>query len=657
MKKAPSIKILVGYHKPAVLLKDDILTPIHLGRALATEASKDGAMSQKDYQWMLDNMIGDDTGDNISKENRKYCELTALYWAWKNYDKLGNPDYIGFIHYRRHLAFKPLENIENGVCTKEKCDESYFENIGLNNSLIKETVKNYDIIHAQKINHIKNVKEQFDELTFPPYCLNKEVFSKTLLNICKLYPEMKEAVDSYLQSKEHFWYNCFIMKKEIFFEYMSFVCNIIFTTAKNTDLNRETINGQRVFAYILERLTGIFISSQLKKNKKVAYLPLVYIENTNLPSQVMPFFNKNNIPIIVSADNNYAPYLDVFLKSLLVNAAKEYNYDIIVLDGGICEKNKKLIKRLEENNVKIRFVEMAAYIRDIENIFTIHHHFSIATYYRFFIPEIMKNYKKVLYLDCDMIVLQDIAKLFNVSLDKKAVGAVRDVEMIRAAAMDGFYQSNWCSYVIDILKLDNVEDYFQAGVLLLDIEQLIKLHFTRLCLDFLKEIKTPIYVDQCILNHVLKKRVKYLDFSWNVEWHIPQFINPQEQLPAEIFLKYKHSLECPGILHYCGEIKPWRSPEKYQAHYFWHYARMTPFYEEILFKNQNCQSCNTNNAIKAIDLTIVRETANYLKNKIRYWRYRLLSKITFGKKRRKYKQKRKELKARLKQVRAFLKGK
>lgn len=103
MKKTPSIKILVGYHKPAVLLKDDILTPIHLGRALATEASKDGAMSQRDYQWMLDNMIGDDTGDNISKENRKYCELTALYWAWKNYDKLGNPDYIGFMHYRRHF--------------------------------------------------------------------------------------------------------------------------------------------------------------------------------------------------------------------------------------------------------------------------------------------------------------------------------------------------------------------------------------------------------------------------------------------------------------------------------------------------------------------------------------------------------------------------
>ena len=98
-----NVKILVGYHKPAYLLKTDVLVPIHLGRALATDASKDGKMSQEDYQWMLDNMIGDDTGDNISHLNREFCELTAIYWAWKNYDKLGNPDYIGFMHYRRHF--------------------------------------------------------------------------------------------------------------------------------------------------------------------------------------------------------------------------------------------------------------------------------------------------------------------------------------------------------------------------------------------------------------------------------------------------------------------------------------------------------------------------------------------------------------------------
>ncbi|EHU8946558.1 DUF4422 domain-containing protein, partial [Campylobacter coli] len=103
--KTPKVKILVGYHKPAVLLKDDILTPIHLGRALATQASKDGEMSKEDFEWMCENMIGDDTGDNISHLNRYFCELTGIYWAWKNYDKLGNPDYIGFMHYRRIFDF------------------------------------------------------------------------------------------------------------------------------------------------------------------------------------------------------------------------------------------------------------------------------------------------------------------------------------------------------------------------------------------------------------------------------------------------------------------------------------------------------------------------------------------------------------------------
>ena len=82
-KNLTTVKILISYHKPAVLLKDEVLTPIHVGRALATESSKDGSMSEEDYKWMLDNMIGDDTGDNISHLNRTLNKLTSMYWAWK----------------------------------------------------------------------------------------------------------------------------------------------------------------------------------------------------------------------------------------------------------------------------------------------------------------------------------------------------------------------------------------------------------------------------------------------------------------------------------------------------------------------------------------------------------------------------------------------
>lgn len=74
------IKILVAYHKKTTLFKNDIFIPIHLGRTLKEKETKDGSMNnEEDYKWMLENMIGDDTGDNISDKNREYCELTGIY--------------------------------------------------------------------------------------------------------------------------------------------------------------------------------------------------------------------------------------------------------------------------------------------------------------------------------------------------------------------------------------------------------------------------------------------------------------------------------------------------------------------------------------------------------------------------------------------------
>ena len=85
------VRIYLSYHKDSERLKTDILTPIHVGRAIASEEARS----------RLSDIIGDDTGDNISIKNASYCELTAQYWAWKN----TKSDYVGFFHYRRHLIF------------------------------------------------------------------------------------------------------------------------------------------------------------------------------------------------------------------------------------------------------------------------------------------------------------------------------------------------------------------------------------------------------------------------------------------------------------------------------------------------------------------------------------------------------------------------
>lgn len=243
-KNLPTVKILISYHKPAVLLKDEVLTPIHVGRALATESSKDGSMSEEDYKWMLENMIGDDTGDNISHLNRTLNELTSMYWAWKNYDKLGNPGYIGFMHYRRHLIVnKMLMYRANATINYDYIDNSYKNNYLINQSNIKSILNNYDIIMSENITHTKNVYEQFKDLIYIPYTLNPNIFYKTIDYIKYKYIDYDKALQKYLNSKEHYWYNCFIVKKDIFFEYCNFLFDILFNILKNIDLSKETVNG------------------------------------------------------------------------------------------------------------------------------------------------------------------------------------------------------------------------------------------------------------------------------------------------------------------------------------------------------------------------------------------------------------------------------
>ena len=154
-----SVKILVTYKNKHKVLKSDIITPIQTGRAIADE--------------IFEEMIGDDTGDNISKDNPKYNELSAQYWAWKNYDKLGNPDYIGFMHYRRHFLFnnekvRPLERWlpNSSWYLFESVDNEYKEY--LNDEDIKNTVKGYDCIIPHIYDYTnyfhKNLVEDFQNL-------------------------------------------------------------------------------------------------------------------------------------------------------------------------------------------------------------------------------------------------------------------------------------------------------------------------------------------------------------------------------------------------------------------------------------------------------------------------------------------------------------
>lgn len=211
--KQPRIKILVACHKADPNIRqDDIYMPIQVGKALHPEL---------DLGFQCDN-----TGDNISEKNGSYCELTALYWAWKN---LKDVDYIGLCHYRRYFKLDIVE------------------------ANIEKLLNKYDVIILKKRGLPYSVETELALLTsYEDYY----IFLDTLF---KLYPEMKKAACKYFTATNK-WSNCnmLITTKAIFDEYCEFLFPLLMETESRLKINGYT-RLRRVIGYLSEPLLGFWL--------------------------------------------------------------------------------------------------------------------------------------------------------------------------------------------------------------------------------------------------------------------------------------------------------------------------------------------------------------------------------------------------------------
>ena len=267
------------------------------------------------------------------------------------------------------------------------------------------------------------------------------------------------------------------------------------------------------------------------------------------------------IPIFFSTDDNYIPYLDVAVSSLIANASKEFNYRIIILNTGLNESNIDKIKQNEREKFKIDFVDISADVEKIKSKLKNVYHFSIVTYYRLFIASLFPQYGKVIYLDCDLVVLGDISELYHTELGDNILGAcpeqfVQNTKEFRA-------------YAAEALGVDP-DGYVNAGVLLMNLAEFrknrIEEKFVRLITEHDFDLLDP---DQAYLNYLCFDKIQILSNGWN-----------KEPMP----------LACEGkknIVHYALYKKPWQYDDVMDGEYFWHYAERSPFYEQILLNKQN----------------------------------------------------------------------
>ncbi|MDY2867842.1 MAG: DUF4422 domain-containing protein [Mesosutterella sp.] len=580
------LKILVGYHKPAYLLKGDIFVPIHLGRACSSVYSKDGNLSQEDSSWLLGNTIGDDTGENISHLNREFCELTGIYWAWKNYEILGNPEYIGFMHYRRQLIFS--ESYINGK-TPDYCNmigipypvKNYEKLIGLE-SIIDKIDEN-KIFISSNTHEISPLKYHLD---LP--LVDNNMLLGALNRVYKDYPEDKNSILNYINGKTHYWSNVFVLSKSNFFDLCSWIFPKLLDLYKNIDYSKASVAEHRFLGYLAEMLFGVFFENKKISGVDVISKPLSFLESTDIKREVKPKFPSVNNAICFATDSKYAKYLSVSLSSLARNSDPRSFYDILILGKSISADDKRKLSQIQGiyPNVSVRFINVKPYLENKTEIlkFGNNYHYSEGIYYRYLIPEIFSSYKNVLYLDCDTIILDDVNNILNLDLNDYPIAAVKDIE--RRRWLKSPKSSKWTLEFDQSIGISDSYNYFNSGVCVFNVPKLIEMNISQ---DLFSKTaiyngnKDHWYGDQDILNSIFFGKVKFLDFSWNVMIVLLNKVNDFNiELDANSLKEFSASLASPKILHYCDSEKPWKSDNCKMSDIWWKYAENSPYYLELL---------------------------------------------------------------------------
>ena len=251
-----TVKLINITHKPCRVFVDDIILTIHAGRQIAETKSKDGILSKDEIQWMQDNTLSDATGDNISELNRFYNEMTAIYWVWKNYEKIGNPEIIGCMHYRRHFILKDKLSITG----------EYLDDLGLTYENITNIMKEHDLI-TPKFMTMKG--SPFIEKIGKELCTLGGDKMKEAMSLCldiikdihpKYYNEMQSILKGYNTGS---FCNMFIMKKDLFFEYCNWIFPILFELDNRLGRNYEK-GQERCIGWTSEMLTSMFIYMKSK---------------------------------------------------------------------------------------------------------------------------------------------------------------------------------------------------------------------------------------------------------------------------------------------------------------------------------------------------------------------------------------------------------
>ena len=530
-----NVKFLVAYHKPDILFDNEMLIPIHVGRAILKERAKTDEVARKNLEFLENHMIGDDTGDNISRKNSSYNELTALYWAWKNYDKIGNPTHIGLMHYRRHFIFKNLDNTFN------ECNDigkDYFAKyLNFNKEVVESVLKENDFI-AKKPAKFSSV--------YDAYLANHRPENMAVaIDILKeFFPEYADSCDRYMNGHDCYYLNMFVFPKDIFFKYCEYMFGILAEFEKRMDTSRMRF-------FISEFLTGIFIQHLLDDGYKGAFFPTMYIEE------------KANIPVVYRITLNNLMESIVSINSLMRNL--KASSDCILC--AICrhDEREEIEKRLNEiassyANISIEYYALA---KNEE-------HSSYDEMLLFAFDQI--TYNKAIFMSPNTVCKGDLTGFFRNSVDDYAIAGAIKYSVL---------SSDIPSKALLEIGLKDFKHYVDCGVMLVNLNRLRQF-------DLVKKLlvsNNKQYSVEELINSVCYEQIRSMPVRQNFSTAYYEFVAGKYIPREDLFVNYsKEELlraNTTALIIKYDAGKPWLDSNCFRAKDWFYHEGFSPLYNGL----------------------------------------------------------------------------
>jgi len=286
------------------------------------------------------------------------------------------------------------------------------------------------------------------------------------------------------------------------------------------------------------------------------------------------------VVVVCAADDRYSMPLAVVARSASDNLDPNWQLRLFVIDGGITDTNKaKIVNSLDSDRCKVEFVPKpdtwVAAIRDSLNYLNTatpaelqHITASAATYYRLFITELLPSTtERAIYLDCDLVVKDDLRKLWDADFKDAYVLAVQDLWVPYVSSINGVPYEE--------LGIPGDSKYFNAGVLVINLQKWRSNSVTTKSIEYLKTHRQTIRAhDQDVLNGLFAGQWQELDSSWNLTPAIVDLFPSWRDSPFSEET-YQRLLQSPSIIHFATNRKPWSSRHTLFKDAFFEYVDKT----------------------------------------------------------------------------------